>query len=43
MRIIELTPKPDWTLPIVSDDGRVGVFNVAPSLEFEALRRTKKQ
>ena len=41
MRIVELTPKPDWTLTIVSDDGRVGIFNVAPYLEFEAFAELK--
>lgn len=37
MRIKELTPKPDWTLSIVSDDCREGIFNVAPYLEYEAF------
>ncbi|MCX6583114.1 MAG: DUF2442 domain-containing protein [Candidatus Aminicenantes bacterium] len=41
MRIIGLTPKPDWTLAIVSDDGRKGIFNVAPYLEFEAFSDLK--
>jgi len=41
MRIKELTPKPDWTLAIVSDDGRTGIFNVAPYLEFEAFAELK--
>ncbi len=41
MRIVELTPKPDWTLTIVSDHGRVGIFNVAPYLEFEAFTELK--
>lgn len=41
MRIVELTPKPDWTLTVVSDDGRVGIFNVAPYLEFEAFAELK--
>ncbi|HLP48809.1 MAG TPA: hypothetical protein VK469_22910 [Candidatus Kapabacteria bacterium] len=40
MRIKELTPKPDWTLAIVPDDGRMGIFNVAPYLEFEAFLGT---
>ncbi len=37
MRIKALTAKPDWTLAIVSDDGRKGIFNVAPYLEYEAF------
>jgi len=41
MRIAALTPQPDWTLSIVADDGRMGVFDVKPYLAceaFEALR-----
>ena len=37
MRIKKLTPKPDLTLSIVSDDGRKGIFDVAPYLEYEAF------
>ncbi|MDQ1351069.1 MAG: hypothetical protein QG657_1371 [Acidobacteriota bacterium] len=36
-----MTPEPDWTLSIVSDDGRNGIFNGAPYLEFEAFSDLK--
>jgi len=41
MRIKDLTPKPDLTLTIVSDDGRVGIFSIEPYLEFEAFADLK--
>ncbi|HLP47154.1 MAG TPA: DUF2442 domain-containing protein [Candidatus Kapabacteria bacterium] len=41
MRIKKLTPMSDLTLSIVSDDGRVGIFNVAPYLELEAFAELK--
>jgi hypothetical protein len=37
MRIAKLTPRKDWTLVAVCDDGRTGVFDVKPYLEFEAF------
>ena len=37
MRIEELTPNPDLTLTIVSDDGREGIFSIEPYLEYEAF------
>ncbi len=37
MKIKQLTPKPDLTLTIVSDDGREGVFSIEPYLEYEAF------
>lgn len=37
MRIKELSPQPNWILSIVSDDGRVGTFDVSPYLEYEAF------
>jgi len=37
MRIKELTPKPDLTLTIVLDDGRVGIFSIEHYLEYEAF------
>ncbi len=43
MRIVKLIPHPDWTLTIVTDDGRVGVFNVDPYLEFEAFAELKNR
>lgn len=43
MRIKTLTPMPDRSLTIVSDDGRVGIFDVAPYLEFEAFSELKNK
>ncbi|MDH4099411.1 MAG: DUF2442 domain-containing protein [Nitrospirota bacterium] len=37
MRIIKLTPLPDWILSIVAADGRHGIFDVKPYLELEAF------
>ena len=37
MRIAEVTPKPDYSLHIVSEDGRTGMFDVRPYLELEAF------
>jgi hypothetical protein len=37
MRIKELTPKPDFTLTIVADDGRERIFSIEPYLEYEAF------
>ena len=37
MRIVELQTKPDWTLSVVADDGRVGSFDVSPYLGYEAF------
>ena len=37
MKIIEVKPNPDYTLRIISDDGRTGIFDVSPYLEFEAF------
>ena len=37
MRIAEIRPQPNWVLSIVSDDGRVGSFDVSPYLQYEAF------
>lgn len=37
MRIREIRPEPNWTLLVVDDDGRTGVFDVSPYLEDEAF------
>lgn len=37
MRIKEVHPQANWTLSIVSDDGRVGTFDVSAYLEYEAF------
>lgn len=41
MRIVEITPNPNLTLTIVSDDGRKGVFDVTPYLHYEAFEDLK--
>jgi hypothetical protein len=37
MKIIDVLPHPNWTLSIVSDDGRKGEFDVGPYLQYEAF------
>jgi len=37
MRIAEISPKPNWVLSIVADDGRIGNFDVSPYLGYEAF------
>jgi len=37
MRIINITPTPDKKLIIVSDDGRVGEFDVTSYLQYEVF------
>ena len=37
MRISEITPLSNWILTIVSDDGRIGEFDVTPYLQLEAF------
>jgi hypothetical protein len=41
MRIIELTPHADWKLKVVTEDERIGLFDVRPYLEFEAFEELK--
>ena len=41
MRIAELHPQHDWVLSIVSEDGRVGRFDVTPYLEYEAFEELR--
>ncbi len=37
MRIAEISPKPNWVLSIVADDGRIGNFDVSSYLVYEAF------
>lgn len=37
MRIADISPRPNWVLSIVADDGRIGNFDVSPYLEYEAF------
>lgn len=41
MNIIKITPLSDWKLKIIADDGRIGVFNVEPYLQYEAFEALK--
>ena len=41
MRIAEVHPQPDWVLSIIAEDGRVGLFDVTPYLEYEAFEELR--
>jgi hypothetical protein len=41
MRIAEVRPQPDWVLSITAEDGRVGLFDVTPYLEYEAFEELR--
>lgn len=41
MKIVELSPQPNWVLSIVADDDRVGTFDVSPSLQYEAFEELR--
>ena len=41
MRITEIQPQANWMLYIISDDGRVGSFDVSPYLEYEAFEELR--
>ena len=43
MRIAEVKPNLNFTLQIISDDGRNGIFDVKPYLELEAFSELKNQ
>jgi len=43
MTIQEIHPQPDYTLHIVAHDGRSGVFDVTPYLEYEAFADLRHQ
>jgi len=43
MKIKEIHPNPDYTLQILADDGRIGIFDVAPYLEYDAFADLKSQ
>ena len=38
MRIEEATPQSDYTLKIITDDGRADMFDVRPYLKFESFK-----
>ncbi len=41
MRIKEIHPQTNYTLEIVADDGRIGIFDVAPYFKYEAFSDLK--
>lgn len=43
MKIKEIYPNPDYTLKIVANDGRVGIFDVNPYLQYEAFEDLKNK
>jgi hypothetical protein len=43
MRIQEVHPNPDHTLLVIAEDGRVGLFDVAPYLHDEAFAELQNQ
>ncbi len=43
MKIIEVHPHPNYTLQIVADDGRVGIFDVSPYFKYEAFADLKNR
>lgn len=42
MKIIDVAPLRDGTVKIVSEDGRIGLFDVNPYLEDEAFEELKE-
>ena len=43
MRIVQVKPNSDYTLQIVTEDGRTGIFDVSPYLELEAFTDLKNR
>ena len=43
MRIAELQAEPNWVLSIVTDDGRIGRFDVSPYLQYEAFEALRDE
>ena len=43
MKIKAIHPHPDYTLQIVAQDGRIGIFDVTPYLQYEAFSELKNQ
>ena len=42
MRIVNVKPQPNWSLSIVTDDGRIGSFDIKPYLQYEAFEDLKE-
>ncbi len=43
MRIKRIKPNQDYTLHVVTEDGKTGVFDVSPYLELEAFADLKQK
>ncbi len=43
MIIKNIKPQDDYKLKITTDNGRIGIFDVKPYLEFDAFAELKKQ
>ncbi len=43
MKIAEVRPAQNYTLQIVTEDGKTGIFDVSPYLELEAFIELKNQ
>ena len=43
MKIKEIHSNSDYTLQIVANDGRIGIFDVTPYLKYEAFDDLKNQ
>jgi hypothetical protein len=43
MKIAKLQVEPNWVLSIVTDDGRLGRFDVSPYLQYEAFQALRDQ
>ena len=41
MKLLEVTPQPNWILSIVTERGLIGDFDVSPYLECEAFEELK--
>lgn len=41
MKISKLHLRPDWILSVVAEDGREGLFDVKPYLQYEAFAELK--
>jgi hypothetical protein len=42
MKIINVIPQPDWSLIILTEEGKKGIFDVSPYLNFEAFESLKE-
>ncbi len=43
MKIAKVHPNPDYTLKVVDQNGRIGIFDVRPYLKYEAFADLKDQ